>query len=252
MGFRDLTRRAFLARTAGAAGVTGLVAGSQTFDGPIRIRVWFSERAARYADLGDRIETYLSVAFADLEEPVEVSFGGTVAVSTENGYDVTASGEWPTKLVRRLGEGPGPPVAGVNLLVTDGSMEETPTGIGLPHLASVGGARHVARMPPDATERSVFPFTDRSHSTQVLIHECGHALGLRHVHGRIVDRDHAVVVTPMVSAYAWAPEDSGEFDADASACGEGYPDVAGKRGYLDMAFSTCALTRIRQGWFEGL
>lgn len=248
MGIENLTRRAFLGRTAGGmAGMTGLAAGSLTFDGPIRIRVWFSERAAGYSGLRDRIETYLGVAFAGLDEPVEVSFGGTVSVSTEDGYRVTASGEWPSKLANSLGDGSGLPVRGVNLLVTDGSMEEAPTGVGFPHVASVGGARHVAAMPPGEIDRSVFPFTGSIHSTQVLIHECGHALGLRHNHGQIVDREHAVVVTPMVSSYAWAAEESGGFSAEASACGPAYPDVAGKRGYLDMALSTCALTHIREG-----
>lgn len=231
--------------------MTGLAAGSLTFDGPIRIRVWFSERAAGYSALRDRIETYLDAAFAGLDKPVEVSFGGTVSVSTEDGYRVTASGEWPSKLVDSLGGGPGLPVRGVNLLVTDGSMNETPTGLGFPHVASVGGARHVAAMPPEATDRPVFPFTDRSHAAQVLIHECGHALGLQHDHGRIVDRDHAVVVTPMVSAYAWASEESGEFSAEASTCGSVYPDVGGKQGYLDMSFSACALTHLREGLIEG-
>lgn len=229
------------------AGVTGLAAGSLTFDGPIKIRVWFSEQAAEYSDLRDRIETYLGAAFAGLDEPVEISFGGAVAVSTENGYEVTASGEWPSKLLESLGGGTGLPVRGVNLLVTDGSMEETPTGMGFPHVASVGGARHIAAMPPGETDEPVFPFTDRSHSTQVLVHECGHALGLQHDHGRIVDREHAVVVTPMVSAYAWASEHSQAFTAEANACGPSYPNVAGKRGYLDVGFSECALTRIREG-----
>jgi hypothetical protein len=232
--------------------MTGLAAGSLSFEGPIRIRVWFSERAAGYSELRDRIETYLGVAFGGLEEPVEISFGGAVSVSTEDGYRVTTSGEWPSKLLESLGDGPGLPVRGVNLLLTDGSMEEGPTGVGLPHVASVGGARHVAAMPAGETDQSVFPYTDRSHATQVLVHECGHALALRHRHGQIVDRGHAAVVTPMVSAYAWASEDSEEFTAEASACGSAYADVAGKQGYLDMAFSECALTHIRTEELAGL
>ena len=244
-----MNRRRFL-RTSLAAGVglAGLAVGHGAMDDTLDVRVWFTEAAAGYDGLRERVEGYLSQAFGRLRDGVRLTFGRPVSVSTENGYRVTATGEWPAKLAT----GPPSPVDDVNLLVTDGQMQTSPTGVGLPHVASVGGARHVARMPPAEDGETVVPFRNRARITQVLVHEVGHALGLGHDHGTIVDGSTHVVVSPMVSAYAWATGNVRErqFDYRESACGSTYPSVEGKEGRLDMIYSECALRRIEAVQFD--
>jgi len=67
-------------------------------------------------------------------------------------------------------------------------MKQAPTGYGVPHIASVGGARHLAALESfddvvtdDA--RAIAPNTTPVRTMQVLLHEIGHALGLNHEDG---------------------------------------------------------------------
>lgn len=109
-----------------------------------------------------------------------------------------------------LGQRDLEPVADVNVLVTDGRMEVAPTGYGVSHIASVGGARHIAALEPfeeslvDGT-RWIVPNTAPTRTMQVLVHEIGHALGLDHEHGVAIRTDDAVTAMPMLSSYAWDP-----------------------------------------------
>jgi hypothetical protein len=240
-----VNRRRFLALVAGSVGGVGLLyAGERALDRKLDVRVWLSEAAAAYAEVRPRLVGYLDRAIDGFGGEGSVSVGGTVDVATEDGYRVTASGEWPGKLATGAVE----PAADVNLLVTDGEMSTSPTGLGLPHVASVGGARHVARMPPPSETADVVGFSKRALVTQILVHECGHALGLRHNDGEVVDRGNHVVVTPMVSGYTWADESvrEREFDHDTSACGTAYAGHDGKDVRLAMTFSPCARRRIRR------
>jgi len=246
-----VNRRRFLALGAGSVGGVGLLyAGERALDRRLDVRVWFSEAAAAYAGLRPRLVGYLGRAIDGLGGESSVSVGGTVDVATEDGYRVTASGEWPGKLAT----GAVAPADDVNLLVTDGEMNTSPTGVGLPHVASVGGARDVARMPPPSESADVVGLSKRALVTQILVHECGHALGLGHNDGEIVDRGDHVVVTPMVSGYTWADESvrEREFDYDTSACGTAYADHEGRDVRLAMTFSPCARRRARRHRYDRL
>lgn len=240
-----MNRRRFLALGAGTVGGLGLThTGERALDARIDARVWLSEAADGYDGIRPRVVGYVRRALSGIRGEVSVSVGGTVDVSTEDGYRVTASGEWPS----RLATGAVTPADDVNLLLTDGDMSTSPTGVGFPHVASVGGARHVARMPRPSETSDVVDFSMRALVTQIVVHECGHALGLRHNDGAVVNRGDHVVVTPMVSSYTWADASvrDRQFDYEASACGEAYPEVRRRNARLDLTFSPCARRRLRR------
>ena len=240
-----MNRRRFLALGVGAAGGFGLThTGERALDGRIDAKIWLSEAAAEYDGIRPRLVGYVRRALDGIRGEVSVSIGGTVEVRTEDGYRVTTSGEWPSKFAT----GAVTPVDDVNVLVTDGDMHTSPTGVGLPHIASVGGARHVARMPLSSEISEVVDFSKPALVTQIVVHECGHALGLRHNDGAVVDRGDHVVVTPMVSSYAWADESvhDRQFDYETSACGRSYRHVSRKDARLDLTFSPCARRRLRR------
>lgn len=217
----------------GAAGYT-----TRSRERRVDVRVWLSERAATYDGVEERARGYLRRALDPAADDLAVSVAGTVDTSTEDAYHLLTGGEWPLSLARR----PGDVADDVNLLVTDGDMSETPTGAGVQHVAAVGGARHLAQMPPADDAPDVMAHTTPAYVTQVLLHEVGHALGLRHDHGAIAPVDDGVIVTPMVSAYAWLPPEVRErhFDYDRSACGRPYVHVGSSRYDLALDYSACA------------
>ena len=65
-------------------------------------------------------------------------------------------------------------------------------------------------------------------------------------HGAIHDDGEHVVVTPMVSAYAWASETvkDAHFDFEHSACGTPYVETEGADHYLSFDLSACARSRL--------
>ncbi|WP_222918345.1 peptidase M10A and M12B matrixin and adamalysin [Natrinema sp. SYSU A 869] len=208
----------------------------------LSVRIWLSEQAATYEGVTDRIREYLSEILALEHWTLDLSIGGTVSVSTEDAARLMTRGEWPMAVAAGgLGRRDLEPVSDVNLLVTDGGMEEAPTGYGIPYIASVGGARHIADLEPFDEQltdaRRIVPNTASTRTIQVLVHEIGHALGLDHGHGVAFRYDGAVIATPMLSSYAWDPS----YEADRSRCGTAIPstpDELDKK--LSLAFSSCA------------
>lgn len=242
-----LRRREFLAAAGVASGLGGLGFLRSRDEPTIDVRVWATERAAAYDTLPDRITGYVERAFAHSRTPVAVSFGGSVPVPYEDAYRLMMYGRWPLTLGGGLvGLGSVDPVDDVNLLVTDSPIDTWPTGAGSPHAAAVGGADLLRQAPPVDEVDDVVDDHRALRAMQILLHECGHALGLKHDHGSIIDRRDEVVVSPMVSGYAWetGPVREREFDFDRNRCGDPYPSVDGKRGRLLMRFAGCEADRI--------
>ncbi|MFB6155147.1 MAG: peptidase M10A and M12B matrixin and adamalysin [Haloferacaceae archaeon] len=243
-----MKRRQFLASVGlSSLGVFALRERTET---PLRVTVWATERAADYDALPARAVGYLGAALRAVDGRITVDYGGRVRVSTERAYDLVAGGEWPAVLAAQTATGRAR-VGDVNLLVTDGEMAHAPTGMGVPYVAAVGGARFVARMPPAAESSAVLAYSYPAFVTQVLLHECGHALGLRHRDGSVGDSDGAAVVSPMVSAYAWADDADREehFGVGASACGATATVDGDRERRLRMRYSPCATERLRESEF---
>lgn len=244
-----VNRRRFLTAACTSACVGGLWYGYRPPRESIECRFWLSDRAGPDRAVADRIAAYVERALEVAYREVDVSYGGVVAVEREDGYAVMTSGEWPRRVVGgHLTDTDVDPATDVNLLVTDGPIGRTPIGAGIPHLASVGGARYLGEAPARDEFDVVLPYANGTRAMQVLLHEVGHALGLEHEHGGIEARDGATVASPMVSAYAWAddPASRREFDADESACGRTYPgDRDGERS-LSFEFSGCARSALRE------
>lgn len=244
-----MNRRRFLTALGGGSSIGGLWYVLRPPRRTIRIRFWLSAAASSYEGIEPRIASYLETAFAPVYDEVDVSYGGVVPVRNEHGFEVMASGEWPRRVAAGYAGSRGlNPVSDVNLLVTDGPMSRTPSGSGLPHLASVGGARYLTSVPPRDDVDDVVPYSAHARVMQVLIHEVGHALGLAHEHGTITNADDATVASPMVSSYAWLDDSRADeqFDAEYSACGSRYPiDRDGAR-HLSYVFSGCAVSKLRK------
>lgn len=241
-----MKRRVFLGTVGSLASIGTLAYATRDPVDTLEVRVWLSEQAASYASVADRILEYLERILELDFWSLDLSIGGTVEISTENGARVTTRGEWPLTLVSStISQGDITPAADVNLLVTDGQMKRTPTGYGLPHIASVGGAQHISSLAPfdellstpDAdADRWIVPNKGPARTIQVLVHEIGHALGLTHEHGVSFRYGDAIVTTPMLSSYAW----NDDYDGEQSQCGTSYPDPGDYTRKLSLAFATCA------------
>jgi len=235
-----MNRRSFL-KACLHAGTAGTLLGRYTPDEEtFEVRVWVSERAAERGPVASRAKGYLVRAFGAVRDDVSVTSGGTVSVAREHGYDVVMSGEWPGVLAEGATGGSDlSPVDDVNLLVTDGPMETAPTGGGGAHVAAVGGARYLAAMPPVAETPPVVRYSEPARITQVVLHECGHAIGLTHDQGSVRTRGDLAIATPMISNYAW----SDGYDPSQGACGAvGTLDAERRR--LALVFSDCAANAI--------
>lgn len=245
-----MKRRAFLG-SAGAAvslGLLGRAIGGG--DGTLVVRVWFSDAAAGYDDLGTRVRGYLHAALEPVIGSVQVQVAADpVSLPSEDGRAVLAR-HWPRLVLEGAGGLRGmDPVTGVNLLVTDGDPSTQPSGFARRHVAAMTGAESLAEMPPaDGTPVEV-PYSVGPAVVQLLLHECGHALGLGHDHGVARTEGGRVCASPMVSSYLWADDAirRRKLDESGNACGDLFPpaDAAGDR-WLQLRYSPCALAALSE------
>lgn len=199
-----MNRRGFLKATA----ATFLGFGTHTVSrkpDELPVSIWFSEAASEYSTLPERVSEYIETALAGTDIPTDVTVvDEPVSLPAESGARVL-SRTWPRLVMQgRTGLGDLRPVDGVNLLVTDGDPRTTPSGYGYPGVAATTGAQYMDRMTPVDETPPVVPYSLPSVTTQLMLHEVGHAIGLDHEHGTVFhDGDGVATTTPMLSSYAW-------------------------------------------------
>jgi hypothetical protein len=213
----------------------------------VNVKIWLTDGAAEY-DVWERLRGHVERAFDPAREGTTVEYGGVVDTSSEAAYGLVASGEWPKMLARGTVGGPAAPADDVNLLVTARSMHDFPTGGGIPHVAAVGGAEALADLPPVEDSPEVTGWSTPAYALQVLLHECGHALGLDHADGYMEPAGDELVVSPMISGYPWESESVREeqFDADRGSCGCQFVRPDGRDPRLMLVFSECEREHISE------
>ena len=237
-----MERREFVSCLGCAGILPALWTGTHVIDRPIQIRYWVSPRAARIAD-HEGLLPYVETALEPVFSSIDVSYGGIVPVSKEDGYEVMRSGEWPLRMLTDSGTADGP-VPDANLLLTDGPMGPDPPGFARGPFASLGGASHLATVPDRNAVDDIVNYDLTMYTIQIFLHELGHTLGLAHDHGSILPASDGHVASPMVSGYAWQPP-SDQFSSDHSHCGMVYPDSVDGNRYLSLTFSSCAQDHLR-------
>jgi hypothetical protein len=243
-----VNRRAFLggAGVALSLGVAGRRAASPP--DPVVVRIWFSESAATHDALEDRVEGYLGSALDSALDAVDLEFADSPVDLVHEGGTETLGVDWPATVVEGLaGIGDIDPVGGVNLLVTDGDPRRQPAGYARPRIAAATGGAYIARMPPADETPPVVPYSVPAATTQVLLHEVGHALGATHAHGTARREGDALVASPMVGSYLWAPEHVREEHLDEEgACGGRFPvDSTAPERRLSLRYADCAARALR-------
>lgn len=241
-----MNRRAFLG-SVGAVASVGVLGRTVLANGEsLHVRVWFSDRAAAHEGLESRVRGYLRAGLTSAVEDVRITVSEeTVTLPSEDGRQVLAR-HWPRLVIEGAVGGEVKPTTGVNLLVTDGDPTEQPAGYGHRHVAATTGAGHIVEMPPADEAGAVVPYSVAGVATQLLLHECGHALGLTHDHGNATVTDGGVVSSPMVGSYLWRPPEVRRQYLDGTdACGDPLPppSVDGER-LLGLRYSPCAASAL--------
>lgn len=215
----------------------------------LEVRIWVTEGAAAHPDVAERAAGYVRQALEAAGMAVVLSFGESpVAPSTEDDQRVRRMG-WPRMVLEgAVGLGDIDPARDVNLLLTDGDAIGETAGYASENIAAVAGAKHLAEMAPADQTPAVVDYSAPTAITQLLLHECGHALGLTHDHGAVVVEGDTTTVSPMIGGYAWAPGAvrKREFDDETNACNEPVPPVTDHHRRLSIDYSGCAETAIRR------
>lgn len=247
-----MKRRKFLL-AAGIAGSLGATRGwAASPDRPLAVKVWFDEAAAAYPSVGERVGGYVRRALVDAGREATVEHARSTLAFDGDRWTVMRRA-WPRMVLSSLvGAGPVDPARDVNLLVTDDAVDGEWAGYASTNVAALGGARHLAAMPPVERTPGVVEPTLPAATAQLLLHECGHALGLAHRHGSLTTDGGTAIASPMVGAYPWATEAvrRRQFGFERSACGQPYPAVDSKRRRLGLRYGDCAgrqLARYRGG-----
>lgn len=243
-----MNRRTFLGGL-GLVGSAGVVAAGRSLAStPLEVVVWFSEGAATYEGLRPIVAGYLGRALEGAGVEASVVFGDRpIPLEREQGAHLL-SVEWPERVLGgTLGLGSIDETGDVTLLITDGDPASRPAGYGMTAVGALTGARLLAEMPPPATTPTVVAPTGPAVIAQLLLHECGHALGLTHGHGTVAVEGDAVVATPMIGRYAWASTGVREHQVGRSEdrCGSSYPATGGRSRRLQLHYGSCSRRAIR-------
>lgn len=217
---------------------------------PLRVRLFFTERASDYDGLAARVQGYLGAALDEAHSETQITVvDRDIALPSEEGRS-SLSRRWPLMVVRSAARRRDVTLTdGVNLLVTDGDPRHQPAGFARRHVAAATGARLIARMPPVDGTDEVVDYTIRAAATQLVLHEVGHALGLAHAHGRATVTDEGLAASPMVGSYIWqGAEARRRHLGAASACGDPFttPDAGAPR-QLRLRYSACAIAKLIDG-----
>jgi len=248
-----VNRRQFLAAT-GIVGSLGLVRTSRGGGKrALSVLVWCSERAASYDGVESRVAGYLDRALGAVRDDVEVVAGGRPIPLEAEGGATLMEVRWPGMVLSGgAGHGPVDRTGDLNVLITDGDPRGWPAGYGMRGIAAVGGARLLSAMPPADDTPPVVPYSAPAAIAQLVLHECGHALGLEHAHGRVAYDGDAVVVSPMIGGYAWADDERRRryLPDDGNVCGGPILPAGDRRRLLGLEYGPCAratLERYRPG-----
>ena len=245
-----VNRRVFLG-SVGTVLSTGLLGRRAFGDGEeaLDVRIWTSEAAAAHDGVTERVRGYLTAALEPLVGAVDVRVSDeSVPLPREGGREVLGK-RWPRMVLEGAGGLRGiDPVTGVNLLVTDGDPTKQPAGFARPHVAAATGAEAIASMDPVEETGPLVQNSIPAAATQLLLHECGHALGLSHDHGAAYETSEGVVVTPMVSSYLWADPSIRERElGSGNVCGDGYVEHHdGENRQLRLRYADCASRALRR------
>lgn len=232
----------------GAGAVLSLgLAGWETRPPPdkLRIKVWLTDGAATHPACRERAAEYVRQALAPTGHDLELSYGESTLRFDASDRHIEREA-WPRRVIEGVaGTGAVDPVRDVNLLITDGTVSGSTVGYAYDHIAAVPGARFLAEMDPVEATSPVVDYSVPAAVTQLLVHEVGHALGLTHDHGSVSVDDHTITASPMVSGYAWAPEEIRTDQLGTLSCGGDVPKVQQRQRRLSMQFSPCAERAVR-------
>jgi len=227
----------------------GVAAGASGPQRPLEVRLWVTDAASAYPDVLPRAGAYLRTALHAAGFEVDVSYGERPQSFAASDDRYVRRVGWPERVLEGVaGLGSVHPARDVNLLLTDGSVFGATAGYGMRRIAAVAGARYLADMAPADRTPAVVPDTVPAAVVQLLLHECGHALGLHHADGSVNVTGHDAVVSPMLGGYAWADAAVRRraIGGDTNACGAAIPTLTTQRRWLSLRYSGCATAALQR------